>query len=82
MQLFVTDKVFVHVIPMKKRSKVPLALKLFAKEVGAPDAIICDAAREHISQSVRFFAIKLEPYSASWRKEPLGKIMPNYTSDC
>ena len=59
MQLFVTDKVFVHVIPMKKRSQVPLFLKMFAKEVGAPDAIICNAAREQISQSVRDFCYKM-----------------------
>ena len=59
MQLFVTDKGFVQVIPMNKRSKVPLALKMFAKEVGAPDAIICDAAREQISQSVRDFCYKM-----------------------
>ena len=48
MQLFVTDKGFVHVIPMKSKSEVPMALKIFAKDIGAPDAIICDAAREQI----------------------------------
>ena len=59
MQLFVTEKGFVEVILMKKQSEVPLALKIFAKEVGAPDAIICDAAREQISQSVRDFCYKM-----------------------
>ena len=59
MQLFVTDKGFVHVIPMRKKSEVPLALKMFAKEIGAPDAIICDADCEQISQQVRDFCHKI-----------------------
>ena len=40
MQLFVTDKGFIHVVPMKSKSEVPKALKEFAKVIGAPDAII------------------------------------------
>jgi hypothetical protein len=44
MQLFVTDKGFVYVIPMASKSEVNKAVKLFAKEIGAPDAIVCDAA--------------------------------------
>ena len=44
MQFFVTDKVFFHVIPMKSKSEVPLALKMFAKDIGASDAIICDVS--------------------------------------
>ena len=55
MQLFVTGKGFVHVIPITKKSEVPMALKYFAKDIGAPDAIICDAAREQISKEVRDF---------------------------
>ena len=42
MQLLVTYKGFVHVIPMTKKSEVPMALKMFVKDIGAPDAIICD----------------------------------------
>jgi hypothetical protein len=38
MQLFVTDKGYVYVIPMRSKSEVPQALKAFAKAVGAPDA--------------------------------------------
>jgi len=55
MQLFVTDKGFVFVVPMKSKSEVPQALKLFAKQVGAPDAIICDYAGEQTSKAVRHF---------------------------
>ena len=45
-QLFVTDKGFVHVIPMKRKKEMFQAMKQFAKEIGAPEAIICDAAKE------------------------------------
>ena len=46
MQLFVLDKGFVYVVPMQSKSQVPQALKLFAKEIGAPEAVISDEARE------------------------------------
>ena len=46
MQLFVTDKGFVYVVLMSSKNEVPLALKQFAKEIGAPDAIIADASGE------------------------------------
>ena len=45
-QLFVTDKGFLYVVPMKARSEVILAVKQFAKAIGVPDAIICDASGE------------------------------------
>ena len=37
---------------MKHKSKVLAAIKLFAKEVGAPDAIVSDMAKEQVSQDV------------------------------
>jgi hypothetical protein len=54
-QLFVTDKGFVYVVPMKTKSEVMQAVKQFAKEVGAPDAIISDAAPEQKSQEMKKF---------------------------
>ena len=54
-QLFVTDKGFVYVVPMKKESEVLQAIKQFAKAIGAPDAIICDASKAQTSQKVRQF---------------------------
>ena len=54
-QLFVTDKGFIYVVPMKRKSEVLAAIKLFAKEVGAPDAIVSDMAKEQVSQDVRNF---------------------------
>ena len=37
-QLFVTDKGFIYVVPMKRKSEVILAIKQLAKEVGSPDS--------------------------------------------
>ena len=59
MQILLNDKGFVHVIPMTKKSEVPMALKIFAKDIGDPDAIICDAAREQILKEVRDFFYKI-----------------------
>ena len=44
-QLFVTDKGYVFVFPTEKEADVLLALKLFAKDVGAPEALATDGAR-------------------------------------
>ena len=48
MQLFVTDRGFVFVCPMKAKRDVHYALRLFFKKVGVPDAIICDRGKEQI----------------------------------
>ena len=54
-QLFVTDKGFVYVVPMKSKAEVLQAVKQFAKEIGAPDAIICDMAGEQTSPALKRF---------------------------
>ena len=54
-QLFVTKKGFVYFVAMKYISEVILAMKQFSKEIGVPDAIICDAAGEHKSNAMRNF---------------------------
>ena len=54
-QLFVTDKGYVCVIPMKSKSDVSKALRLFAIRVGAPEDIICDYARAQKSTEVYQF---------------------------
>ena len=58
-QLFVNDKGYIYVVPMKKKSEVILAVKQFSKEVGAPEAIICDAAREQSSSDLRRFCSEM-----------------------
>ena len=40
---------------MRKKSEVLQAVKQFAKEIGAPDAIICDAAKEQTSRDLKMF---------------------------
>jgi hypothetical protein len=45
-QLFVTDKGFLYVVPMRRKGEVLQAIKQFAKEIGAPDAFIADMSSE------------------------------------
>lgn len=54
-QIFVTDKGFVYVVPMRSKKDVLLAVKQFAKEIGAPDAVVCDAAGEQTSLDLKRF---------------------------
>jgi len=54
-QLFVTDKGFVCVVPMKSKAEVLQAAKQFVKEIGAPEAIICDMAGEQTSPALKRF---------------------------
>jgi hypothetical protein len=54
-QLFVTNKGFIYAVPMKSKLEVLQAVKEFPKEIGAPDAIICDAASEQKSKALRKF---------------------------
>ena len=63
-QLFVTDKGYVYVVSIKSKSEVLQAVKQFAKEIGAPDAIISDASGEQTSkkqtsQSLRKFCAEI-----------------------
>ena len=58
-QLFVTNKGYVYVVPMKFKIEVLQAVKQFAKEIGAPDAIICDMAGEQTSHPLRQFCNKI-----------------------
>jgi hypothetical protein len=42
-QIFVLDKGFVALYPMKDQRGYLLVLKQFAKDVGAPDVLVCDS---------------------------------------
>ena len=55
MQLFVSDKGFVYVVPMKSKGEFPKALKMFAKEIGVPLALILDPSGEQSSNKVKQF---------------------------
>ena len=54
-QLFVSDKGFVYVVPLKQegQGQILQAIKQFVKAIGAPDAIIHDASRSQKSKEVR-----------------------------
>ena len=54
-QLFVTDKGFLYVVPLKSKSKVVSAVKQFTKEIWAPDAIVCDMSMEQTSPEIKTF---------------------------
>ena len=49
MQIFVRDKGFIFMIAMKSKKEFPKALRRFAKEVGVPPELICDASGEQTS---------------------------------
>ena len=80
-QLFVTDKGFVYVVPLKRKKEVMQAVKQFAKEIGAPDAIICDAVGDKLLKNCEKFAMtSVQPFVSS-RREPHGLIRPNSILD-
>ena len=52
---FVTDKGFIYVVPMKKKSEVLLAIKQFTQEIGAPDSFVADTSGEQMTSEVKKF---------------------------
>ena len=54
-QLFLTDKGFVYVVPMKSKNKDDIlsALKQLKKEIGVPEVIICDGSGEQTAIEVK-----------------------------
>ena len=77
-QLFVTDKGFVHVVPMKSKAEVLQAVKQFAKEIGAPDAIICDTAGEQTSRYRKRFCQEIGATMRVLKKGHRWQTKPNY----
>lgn len=55
MQLFVTDEGFAHLVLMKSKSELPQTVKMFAREIGAPEAFVCGAAPWQVSQEAKQF---------------------------
>ena len=51
-QLFVRDKGFLYIIPMRRNSEVLHAIKQFAKEIVAPTLIIADMSGEKMSHDI------------------------------
>ena len=44
---------------MKKEAKYPLALKGFAKEVGAPDVLVCDGSKTQNHQDAKLLSTQI-----------------------
>jgi hypothetical protein len=80
-QLFVTDKGFVHVIPMKSEAKAVQAVKHFAKEIGAPEAMTCDMAGKQMPQVLKTFCQEIGAHQEFSRKEPCGHTRPKCALD-
>ena len=59
MQIFVSEIGYVYVAEMKSVSEFPKALKMFAKEVRVPDAIISDSHKCNKSREVKLFCHKI-----------------------
>ena len=54
-QLFMIDKGFLYMAPKKQKSEVLQVVKQFSKEIGAPDAIICDMSGKQMSPELKQF---------------------------
>jgi len=54
-QLFVSDKGFVAVYPMKSQQEFPEALHWFCKQVGVPTDLVVDSHKAQTSKSVKTF---------------------------
>ena len=48
MEIFVTDKGYIYVVPMKAERETHKAYRKFFKAVGVPDAIVCDGAKAQV----------------------------------
>ena len=58
-QIFVSDKDFIALYPMKKEAEYFLALKEFSKDVGAPDVLVCDSAKTQKKREVKDFCTQI-----------------------
>ena len=55
MQIFVSDKGFIAVYPMKSKSQFIDCLHLFCKEIGVPNTLVMDKSGEQTSNAVKHF---------------------------
>jgi hypothetical protein len=52
----VSDNDFLALYPMRQESEYPLALKEFAKDVGAPDVLVCDGSKTQNQRQVAMYS--------------------------
>ena len=50
-----SDKGFLYVVPLKRKSEVMSVVKQFTKDIGAPNVIICDMSMEQTSPEIKTF---------------------------
>ena len=55
LQVFVSDKGFIAVYPMERKSEFHDCLQVFCKEVGVPISLVVDPSREQTSRAVKRF---------------------------
>ena len=58
-QIFVLDKDYPAIYPMKKKADYILALQEFAKDIGAPDVLTCDLAWTEKKREVKDFCTQI-----------------------
>ena len=56
MQIFVSDKGYVAVYPMKSKSEFKDCLHMFCKEIGVPETLFLDKSGEQTSNAVKHFS--------------------------
>ena len=78
-QLFVIDRGYLYVVLMKRKGEVLHTVKEFSKEVGSPDTIISDMAREQLLQEVKHFCSLIGLALHTLEEGTPGQIMWNYT---
>ena len=78
-QVFVSDKGFVAVYPMKSQAEFQTALHWFCKEVGVPVDLVVDAHRAQTSNKVQRFCDQVGTTLCILEKELLGQIELSYT---
>ena len=54
-QLFITNRGFVYVVPIKLKGEVLHEIEQFSKEIDATEATICGAGGEQTSNNIRKF---------------------------
>ena len=58
-QVFVSDKGYIYVCPMRKESDYYDALKQFSKKVGAPEILVCDGSKTQKKREVKEYLNKI-----------------------
>ena len=85
LQLFATDFGFDAVRNLKRKAKVPLALKSFFKDIGVPDTLVANGAPKqiasksrHLCQMVQYHIDQLQPGSQTkyWHIKTTDKRGP------